>query len=220
MSYYYNFKIVLGSKKWTEFLNWAYSHGYEDAIKHKSNSVLTKSEKVCLLCGCGNENTAETFIQFCQKHFPGSKVIIVDFGHEQIEAIKNLVKTRYSDSEIEIIETDALKLEDFVKPESVDWIETDGFWEYFDDRSLLELLKIWYKILKKGGFATTRDFMENGTVDRITDFLRILGAKLWPGVNLFTHSLKNVNGMIREAGFDYVVYPTRVVNYKGFTLFK
>ena len=85
-----------------------------------------------MLSGCGNEQTADTFIQFVIQRNKNAEIYIIDLGEEQITAIRRLVAVKYKDLNIKVHQINALELDNIIKPQSLDWIETDGFIEYFD----------------------------------------------------------------------------------------
>lgn len=96
MSYYRNFNIILGNPLWRRYLRWAYKTCISDLEKLHCEPDFSKKDFTVLLCGVGNENTADEFIKFVTARNQKAKIIIIDIADEQINAVKELVKTKYS----------------------------------------------------------------------------------------------------------------------------
>lgn len=126
-----------------------------------------------MLCGVGNEATADEFIKFVLSKNRNPKIIIIDIANEQIKAVERLKKAKYKRLNIKIKRINALNLGSYIRTSSLDWIETDGFFEYFDSKSLEKLLLLWRKLLVKNGFVTARTFSSKSMIDRFIDKLRI-----------------------------------------------
>jgi len=128
----------------------------------KDLSVLNYSPKfkrkgfTALLCGVGNEGTADVFIKFLTTRNPKAKIIIIDLGKERIENVNKLVKEKHSSLDIFVKQINALSLQKIIKNGTIDWIEKDGFLEFFDKKSLSKMLFVWRQILNDEGFITTR----------------------------------------------------------------
>lgn len=220
MSYYRSFRIVIGTPLWRIYLQWAYIKCIEDLDKLGFKPNFTKKKFTCLLCGVGNETTADEFIRFVAKRNPRVRIIIIDIGEEQIEAVKKLVKNKYPNLDIEVKKINALKLNTFIEKNSVDWIETDGLFEYFDKKSLGELLMLWESLLTKDGFVTTRACASQGMIGRIIDSLRVRLGKVWPGVNLYAHNRQEVINLVLKSGFKYTEGLTPIPTLRRYSLIK
>ena len=220
MSYYRKFKIVIGSPPWRVYLRWAYNRGIKDLTKLKFKPLFNKKDFTALLCGVGNEVTADEFIKFVVKKNSKAKIIIIDMGEEQINAVKNLVESKYSEVDIQIKKIDALQLNNFISEQSIDWIETDGFLEYFNNKNLVNLLKIWAKILKAKGFITLRDFVNEKSIDKVIDKFRIWLGKKWPGAILFPHSKKEIEDLFKKNSFIFHSDFTLIPTFKRYSLVK
>jgi len=220
MSYYKKFGTVLKNPIFIAYLEWAYRKGLADLARLNVKTNFHKTNFTCLLCGVGNEHTADQFIKFVIKRNIQAKIWIVDLGEEQIEAITKLVKEKYINRDITVIKINALRLEKIIPNESLDWIETDGVLEFFDDSSLEKLLNIWKILLKPDGFITTRDYSTGNGISKITDALRILIFKHWLGVSLFRHTHKEFNDLFEKIGFKYFEGSTPLPTYKRFCIIK
>lgn len=218
MSYYKNFGIVLANPLFRIYIRWAYSTCVKDLEKLGFESNFSKKDFTALLCGVGNENTADEFIKFIINRNPGAKIIIIDIASEQIDAINRLVKDKYSNFNIKVKQIDALELDTFLPKKSVDWIETDGFLEFFNRVSLEKLLCIWNKILKKDGFITFRDYFIERGIERYLDRLKIWFAKLWLGIILYTHTKKDLERLLVKTGFRFTSGPTVLYTFRRYSL--
>lgn len=220
MSYYHRFKIIIGSPLWRFYLRWAYGKCIEDLDTLHFIPDFNNRDFTCLLCGVGNETTADEFIQFANKKNLKAKIIIIDLGKEQIQAVKNLIRKKYLSHNIEVKQIDALQLTTFIKPNSINWIETDGFLEFFDKKSLNKLMQIWNKILKNNGFITLREPASEGKLGQITDNLRIWIGKRWLGITIYRHTKQELNLMFQKSGFKYVTGYTSIPTFKRYSLIK
>ncbi|MEK7078612.1 MAG: hypothetical protein AAB929_00940, partial [Patescibacteria group bacterium] len=85
--YYNRFGIVLRSPFFPVYLRWAYQQGLGDVESLGIQPNFNKINFSCLLSGCGNEQTADTFIQFVIQRNKNAEIYIIDLGEEQITAI-------------------------------------------------------------------------------------------------------------------------------------
>lgn len=220
MSYYKNFKIVIGTPLWRLYLRWAYKKCIADFNKLNFFPDFTAPNFTCLLCGVGNETTADEFIKFTTKKNKKAKIIIIDLGKEQIQAINNLIRKKYSNLNIIVKQINALELGTYFKKDSINWIETDGFLEFFDKNSLQKLLIIWHKLLKQKGFITLREPSSQGNIGRIIDLLRMWIGKIWLGVKLYLHNKKELAALFKQSGFMFHNDPTFIPTFNRYSLIK
>jgi len=218
MSYYRKFRIVIGTPLWRLYLRWAYKKCVCDVKKLDFYPDFIKKDFTCLLCGVGNETTADEFIKFVTERNPSPKIIIIDIGDEQIAAVKKLIAKKYLNLNIKVKKINALRLKTFIKKNTIDWIETDGFFEYFDDKSLKKLLLIWKELLTKDGFITTRACSSHGLIDQIIDKSRIWLGKVWIGVTLYPHDRKKLRNLLKETGFKYFKGLTGLPTFKRYSI--
>lgn len=211
---------MLKTRIFKRYLRWAYKKGAEDLVKLNFKPGFKKEDFTCLLCGVGSEQTANEFIRFVTNRNPRAKIWIIDLGEKQVTAVKKLVKERLAKFDVNIRRVNALELNKLLPEASLDWIETDGFLEYFDRQSLKRLLTIWHGLLNADGFITTRDFVSSSRITITTDAFRIWLAKRWLGVSLFRHTKKELVSLFKSSGFNFVVGPTPLPTYKRFTLVK
>ncbi len=220
MNYYHRFKIIIGTPLWRQYLRWAYRTCIKDFKRLNFTPNFKKDQFTCLLCGCGNETTADEFIKFVTKRNPRAKIIIIDLADEQVNAIRKLVNDSYCSLDIRIKQINALKLDAFIKNHSLDWIETDGFLEYFDKKALGKLLRLWNKLLKTDGFITLREPAGEGGLGRLLDRLKIWVGKIWLGVTVYSHSKLELEELLEKCGFRYVWGRTIIPTFLRFSLIK
>ncbi len=220
MSYYKNFKIVIGTPLWRLYLRWAYKKCIADFNKLNFFPNFTAPDFTCLLCGVGNETTADEFIKFIIQRNKKARIIIIDLGKEQIHAVKNLIEKKYSSLDITVKQINALELNSFIKKASIDWIETDGFLEFFDKNSLQKLLIIWHRLLKQKGFITLREPSSQGNIGNIIDLLRMWIGKVWLGVKLYLHNKKGLTALFKKSGFIFHNDPTFIPTFNRYSLVK
>lgn len=218
MSYYQNFGIVLGNPLWRVYLRWAYKTCGADLEKIGFKPNFSKKDFTALLCGVGNENTADEFIKFVIAKNLKGKIIIIDIADKQIDAVNRLVKDKYSNINIKVKQIDALKLNTFLEKNSVDWIETDGFPEYFNHVSLIKLLSVWKTILVKNGFITFRDCVTEGFLEHLADRFRIWIAKVWLGITVYSHSKKEMKTLFDSFRFKYIEGLTLLPTFRRYSL--
>lgn len=220
MSYYKKFRIVIGTPFWKIYLRWAYKTCIEDLNKLNFISNFNKDNFLALLCGVGNETTADEFIKFVLNKNKKAKIIIIDLGNEQIAAANQLVKEKYSNFDIKIKRINALELDSFVKKNTINWIETDGFLEYFDKKSLLKLLLLWHSLLRQDGFVTLREPASHGLFGHFIDKFRVWVGKAWLNITLYEHTMRDLTLLFNKTGFRFTLENTILPTFKRFSLIK
>lgn len=203
MSYYRNFKIIIGNPLFHLYLKWAYMKGVDDLKYFGITPPFWKKGFTCLLCGAGNESTADLFIKFVISKNPKAIIYIIDIAQEQITAVRKLVEMRYSRFNINIIQTDALDLNKYIKRKSIDWIETDFILAFFNKNDLGKLFKVWKYLLAKNGYITFRDSATSNGFDRLLDRVKIYIGKIWLGVSAYSHSVDELTRVFHQVGFKY-----------------
>ena len=220
MGYYYRWGLVIGQPAFQSFLQSNYALGLSDLKLLNQKSPFPRPDFSCLLCGVGNAKTAQSFIEFVIKRNPKAHILIIDLATEQIEAVQQLVQKSFSEYHIEVRQINALNLTSWLKPGSLDWIETDGFLELFSPAQLTELLKIWYKLLKKDGFITIREPASNSFLESILDMFRVWIGKWWLGITVYIYTLTYLKKLFAKSGFSFVTFPTKVPTFRRFTMVK
>ncbi len=220
MSYYSRWATVIGTTYFQRFLRANYALGLSDLKQFGRDRSFEVKNFTCLLCGVGNEKTAATFIEFVTERNPQARIYIIDLGTEQIDAVKKLVVEKYSHLDVTIRQMNALDLPSFLKVGSVNWIETDGFLEFFSPKQLQQLLNIWHKLLKAEGFVTIREPASSTFLGEMLDQARVTGGKMWLGVVIYIHTLSSLSAQFTRGGFDFVSAATAVPTFRRFTLVK
>jgi len=100
----------------------------------------------------------------------------------------------------------------------IDWIETDGFLEYFDATKLSDLLDVWAKLLKRDGFITLREFASVGFFGKLVDVVRIWITKRWLEVKLYKHSKEALQRMFQKHQFRFVSGATLLPTFLRYAL--
>ena len=202
------------------FLRRNYELGVSDLALFNKPLSFKRSNFTCFLCGVGNKETARTFIQFVIKRNLKAKIIIIDLGEEQIQEVSKLVSQSFSQYRIEVKRVDALNLLSWLEKSSIDWIETDGFLEFFSKPKLSKLLSIWHSLLKIDGFITLREPASNSWIGSFIDTFRIKIAMRWLGIQIYLHTMQSLNKQFDSAGFQHVSFPTIVPTFRRYTLIK
>lgn len=211
---------MIGSRLWRLYLRWAYRRCIEDLRKLNFRADFNKKDFTALLCGVGNEVTADEFIKFVITKNLKAKIIIIDIGSEQIRAVTKMVRSKYPTLDIDIKQINALELLSFLPGSSINWIETDGFLEFFNTDNLRDLLGVWKTLLKQEGFITIREPASDGMIGKIIDHLRIRIAKLWLGVTLYNHTKAELEKMFRDHKFMFTSKSTLLPTFRRYSLIK
>lgn len=220
MSYYKGFGVVLGNPLWRLYLRWVYKKSLDDFDKLNFVPNFAKQNFTCLLCGVGNEATAEEFIKFVLKKNQQPTIWIIDLEKEQINAVKKMVIKKFPKLNIKIKQIDALKLNKIIKPHCVDWIETDGLFEFFDNISIRKLLNIWENLLTKDGFVTTTATSSRWKLQEYFDHFKIWLGRVWLGVIVYSHTRKEMHQNFKVSGFKFTEGPTMMPYFKRYSLIK
>lgn len=218
MSYYKNFGLILGNPVWRLYLRWRYKQSINDFSQLKFQPDFSKPNFTCLLCGVGNEVTAEEFIKFTLNKNKSPIILIIDLGKEQIDAVQKTVDKNFPDFNIALKQIDALKLNKHIKPHSVDWIETDGLFEFFDNESIRKLLNVWKSLLTIDGFVTITATSSRSKLQEYFDRIKILAGKVWLGVVVYPHTREQMRQNLRSVGFKYIEGPTMIPYFKRYSL--
>lgn len=218
MSYYNNFGLIIGSPPWRLYLRWRYQRSIDDFKTLDFQPKFSKKSFTALLCGVGNEVTADEFIKFTLKRNSSAKFWIIDLGKEQVEAVKKMVLKKFPNINIKIKQINALDLNSLIKKESIDWIETDGLFEFFTNGQVISLLKIWKDLLVKDGFATTTATSARWKLQEYFDLIKIWVGKKWLGVVTYPHTRSEMRSNFDKAGFRYIEGPTVIPYFKRYSL--
>lgn len=201
--FYRKFKIISYFPLWPFYLRWVYGKTLKDTQTLGVTSILTRKNPTILLCGVSGEITANEFIRFVLKNNNKSKIIIIDLGEEQIESVSRLVNEKYPRAHISIKQKNALDL-GFIKDNSIDWIDTDGFFSFFDIKQLVALFKEWKRILKEDGYITFRELTSHGLISTFANKLRDTVSRLYIRTRLHLHSTSELEKDFQELKFQYV----------------
>jgi SAM-dependent methyltransferase len=221
MRYYRNHWLYANNPISGAYLRRAYEKGIENLRRLDFQPDFTKTNFTALLCGVGNERTAAEFITFVTKRNATATIWIIDIAEENLKAVQELVIKKYPNNNIHIKKINALELLTIIPKNSIDWIETDAFLEFFDNASLEKLLMVWRELLKPDGFITTRDYVNGGAwSSMLINPLRYVVMEMWLGVNTYKHSQEDFDAVFEKVGLRVIEEPTFLPTYKHFSLMK
>jgi SAM-dependent methyltransferase len=202
-NFYNKFKIVSNFPLWKIYLRWVYNKTISDATKLNAPTVKQRGKPNCLLCGVSGEITAKEYIDFVLRSNKNADITIIDIGENQINSVKKIVEETFPESKILIKRADAVELS-FIKDKSLDWIDTDGFFSYFDNDMLMRLFSEWRRVLKDDGYITFRELTSHNIVSKIANNTRDIFSRLYMNTKLHLHSLNQIEEIIEKAGFKFV----------------
>lgn len=200
--YYKRFKFFTENKYWEKYLQWAYPTCLNDLSRLHFKPDLAVEGFTALLCGTSGETTALNFAKFVLSHNKRAKIIILDISESQITQSRTALKNVYPNADIKCIIADALHTG--LESESINYIETDAFFEFFNSDELTLLLIEWKRILKMDGFATTRAFASDTFLEKRLDFIRVLVAHRYLKIGIYVHHLDGILNAISNSGLKFV----------------
>jgi ubiquinone/menaquinone biosynthesis C-methylase UbiE len=218
-NFYRKFKVVSHFPFWSSYLNWVYTKAFTD-VQHLTNESIDKRDSFkCLLCGVSGEVTANAYLNFIINRNPKANITIIDLGHEQVKNVKELVETKYPKNNIIVKEANALDL-GFIKDQSIDWIDTNGFFSFFNHQQLDNLFAEWSRILKPNGFISFRELISSNWFTKLENKIRVWLTKKYMGINLHTHTNKELKQIIDNNQFVSTQDNTPIFFLKRFCLIK
>jgi SAM-dependent methyltransferase len=201
-NFYKKFQIISKFPLWPNYLRQVYSNTNKDSAHLNVPPIQQRQHPYCLLCGVSGEITAKEYLDYVLKMNPQSKIMIIDLGKEQVQSIKRLVQNSFPTSAIEVRQANALHL-DFIKKNTIDWIDTDGFFSFFDEKQLEALFIEWKRILRKDGFITFRELTSHDPVSAFANRMRDKTSRLYMGIRLNLHSTNELYKDFKKVGFQY-----------------
>ena len=201
-NFYSKFQVISKFPLWPNYLRRVYEKTISDADKLDVVPITNRENFRCLLCGVSGEITAKEYINFVNRKNPNGHITIVDLGKNQIESVKNFVDKNYPGHDIEVKQANALDLS-FIESKSVDWIDTDGFFSYFNKNQLLDLFIEWKRILKDDGYITFRELTTEGFFSTIANRVRDRVSKVYMGVSLNLHTIDELIEDFKKTNFSY-----------------
>ncbi len=219
MSYYKNYWVFMNNPIAGSYLRWAYRTGLRNLSYIDYYPNFKKENFSCLLCGVGNERTAREYINFVLNRNFRANIYIIDINEDHLLSIRKLAQKEFPSSKITILRINALDLVDIIDENSIDWIETDCFFEFFDNESMKKLLTVWHKILKSDGFITTRDYISDDKNSFLINHIRKIIMEKWLNVKIFNHTRYDYELLLNNY-FKSAICSTRVPTYKTFSMIK
>jgi len=200
--FYKKFQIVSKFPLWPSYLRQVYKKAIVDALALGIGSLQNRASFTCLLCGVSGEITANEFIKFALKLHPKCKIMVIDLGEPQVNSVKQLVAEKFSEADIEIRRANALNL-DFIQNNSIDWIDTDGFFSFFDKDQLVALFKEWKRILRKDGFITFRELTSDNVLSISANKFRDRVSRVYINTKLHLHTFEELKKDFATLQFKY-----------------
>lgn len=218
-NFYKRFSVITRLPFWRRYLRIQHDRGLVDAKTLSGRTIFSGPDFTALLCGTSGEITTDEFIKSVYSVNSTAKIIIIDLGNEQIDSVIKLIDKFYPSRNIVVKQANALNL-DFIEKATIDWIETDGFLGFFDEKTLPLLLLEWKRILKDNGFITFRDFATTSLLGCFIDWLRAKISIISIGLNLNRRSKKTLDKALSDAGFRFVTKPTIIPDFYRYCLIK
>ncbi len=188
---------------WAFYLKKAYESNIPDLKKSNFNPIISSQNFTALLCGTAGSTTSKTFARYIFSRNPKTKLIILDKGDEQIEDSKKTLNSLFPSKNIIYLCEDALKTS--LPRESIDYIETDGLFEFFSYKDLGKLLKEWDRILKDNGFITFRAYTNYSWFTLFFDKIKLFVGNKFLSVKVYAHSKKNLEKILNQSNFKWKV---------------
>jgi len=199
-NFYRKFQTISKFPLWPNYLRWVYKKTIDDPVSLGIKPISKRKEFSCLLCGVSGEITAEEYIKFVLKINSEAKIMIIDIGEDQTGSVQKLVKEKFPKANIIVKRANALDLS-FIKDKSLDWIDTDGFFSFFDEKQLMDLFSEWKRMLKNDGYITFRELVSSGFVSKTINILRAKSSQVYMGIKLNLHSLNELTKKFNTLGF-------------------
>ncbi len=218
-NFYKKFQIISRLPFWPYYLRLVYGKAVEDSLRFPITPFGQRRNPTCLLCGVAGEITANEYVTFVLRMNPSANIIIIDLGKEQVESVNKLIKERFPKNNIRVEQANALNLR-FIKNKTIDWIDTDGFFSYFDEKQLVDLFREWKRILKSDGFISFRELISRSLFFTIANHIRALLSKMYMRIPLHLHSEKELATDFQKIGFRFSTGWTPAVILKRYCVIK
>lgn len=201
-NFYRKFQLISKFPLWPNYIRWVYKITIDDSALLGTKPITKRNDFTCLLCGVSGEITAREYIKFVFGINQKAKIVIIDIGKEQINSVQKLVKNNFPQANITIKRANALDLS-FIKNKSLDWIDTDGFFSFFDKKQLLELFKEWKRMLRDDGYITFRELTSHGPISKAANILRDKVSQAYMDTKLHLHTLDELISDFRKLKLKY-----------------
>ena len=91
----------------------------------------------------------------------------------------------------------------FIESKTIDWIDTDGFFSFFDRAQLNKLFIEWKRILNDNGFISFRELVSSNPVSMLANKIRALVTLPYMGIKLNLHSMQELREDFQELEFKF-----------------
>lgn len=184
----------------SNYIRWVYKKTNTD-IKQLN---LQSNYNNVLLCGTCGEITSLLFVKNILSINPKAHITILDYGEAQVQNSKLAIEKKYPNADVQYIVSDARST--IIEDQSIDYIDTDYMFEYFNKEGLDELFKEWKRILNPSGLITFRAFAVQSTFSK---FLHWIMVDVYCGFflksNIFMHSKKTIQSIIIRNGYKFYI---------------
>ena len=216
-AYYKRFRIFTHSVIWKIYISNSLTNSLYDLDALGRSSIFEKPGFTAMQCGTSGFKTSKCFFDFLLKRNSDCRIIVLDKSNYPLNEIKRNVHRKYSGIKFSFIQCDALSIP--IADASVDYIETDSFFQFFSLTALNQMLSEWHRVLKPDGFITTRCFCRNNQFGKIFDFFRKqLGKYL--NVQFIIHDYPSIIASLNLAGFNFKSNCYALPTLRRFTLIK
>jgi len=202
-NFYRKFQLISRFPLWLNYIRWVYKKTIDDCVSLGCKPINKRGSFACLLCGVSGEITANEYFKFVLGINPKAKIWIIDLGKDQVKSVQKLVEDKYSQADIKVMKANALSLS-FIKSKSLDWIDIDGLFSFFDEKQLLELFQEWDRILKNDGYITFRELTSHNPVSKNANILRDKVSQIYMSTKLHLHTLDELIRIFEKLNFKHL----------------
>jgi len=219
-TYYKRWGLFMKNPLWCNYLKKMYQDGFQKiAYLTNQDNPFDQPNFTALLSGCHGETTAETFAQFIFSKNPTTKLYILDINPISIERCKAVLPKKFPNKTIVFLQENILG--NSIPDNTIDYIETDGFLQFFEPKTQLpKLIAEWKRMLKPTGFITTRDIVTTNVIGRTIVAIMQFLAKHVFAITIYHQTLAEIEKLYFQYGFYSVVRKTWFPTFRQFTIIK
>jgi ubiquinone/menaquinone biosynthesis C-methylase UbiE len=201
-TFYTRFGKISKLNIWKNYLESAYPNCIEDFKELEFKPDFKVNNFTALLCGTGNELTSHTFSNFVFSRNPDAEIWIIDISQERIEQSRKYLNQKLPDKKIKHFIADAQELP--FEDNSLNYIETDSFFQYLSPEMVQNVLSEWNRTLKDDGFITFRAIAGESLYHQLWHKFRELIFKYYIKENFWKHSTDFLHSSFEKNGFRFV----------------
>jgi hypothetical protein len=189
-----------------------YQYGLDQMASRGWSNPLAQVNPLVLQMGTAGFHTSRTFVDFVHGRNPHTRVIVADLSPYPLRecATRGLTASPY----VSLLRTDtrAIKL----PPNSVDLLETDALLQFLPPGGKKQALTEWFRILRPGASAMTRDWLLPAKADSADhEFYRLRRGVLRRKTGILPEvaSVTEIKQLAREIGFDITLEPQSFLGF-------